>query len=970
MSSLADSLAWISQRYREEHGVDLALEQVAALDRSDPAQWLADVRCTIENRSEALKHARKDLRRLGLTAEYLESILPFTAEGWPAREAELQEGLQADPAGGLIGWLGDWLTAAGAGRLDALERLQGLALPDGARLLRERAESASYALYEIDPPDIDAARLRWQLAAPLLSLGAAIEPPSGDAAWTGLKRHLHLLLTRLAIAADLAEEAERALARVERTGRGADTRTLRSRLARLRGDQAGAEGHLRGAKALSSSELELTVELVTGAKRDGSAQPAADLAKAGIDALPLLDDVEANLARLMRDVPAEIWIAVAERASREGNAETTLRAVEQALAAGAADDYAAVAVAYELRAGALHQMGSPAPEVAAVLVSAGDARSFARQFEHGSADFARALEFDPDNIEAKLGYCDCVCAWSSDQPVAAIQEAVQHAADLVKAALAAQPITRERSWGYLVQAAICAQQARCVLPGRSSLLARRLAAASLAVSYAPEIGRRWSTVADAAATLGLYEVAVSAARHALRRSQDDDIVATAIRAYANAGRYADAMKLLEGRSEQWAMVVRAALLLHMERRSACLNAFEATQIDPQWLWARQTKATAYMVCGRWDEGLKEAAEILAVAQEIGLDEHDNRLDAAAAAALISEHAEQAEVWARELDEVDDLDMKHSLTAEIIAISRLVRGDRDGCFDELVRMVGEFRSRHQPAAWAHVLRPQLQAIATGYGVELPDLDHIDALVQGKAAALEGIGPQDELQHSKASDASSASTLHSVLLAMIEWADGQVEDAKAALNPEYSDSSIDQAIAAISGQIEAEADGASSGEAEAEWDGQPHFRLELPQSWFEDVEDPVNEHPLFVRYLPEARIRTPLPGVNVSVDEALEPGGYRLIADGAPVESGSVDPRFRYCDAGALTLLPELQAARASEAASTIPGLVPVYIKDAGEGNGASPLAMLLTMDAVEAVVRQLAAQAPSAEPSAGAAVPIP
>ena len=51
-----------------------------------------------------------------------------------------------------------------------------------------------------------------------------------------------------------------------------------------------------------------------------------------------------------------------------------------------------------------------------------------------------------------------------------------------------------------------------------------------------------------------------------------------------------------------------------------------------------------------------------------------------------------------------------------------------------------------------------------------------------------------------------------------------------------------------------------------------RVELPPSWFAGMNDPLNEHPLFLRYLPELRLRsrTTIPPVQVSTDDGLEPG----------------------------------------------------------------------------------------------------
>jgi hypothetical protein len=73
----------------------------------------------------------------------------------------------------------------------------------------------------------------------------------------------------------------------------------------------------------------------------------------------------------------------------------------------------------------------------------------------------------------------------------------------------------------------------------------------------------------------------------------------------------------------------------------------------------------------------------------------------------------------------------------------------------------------------------------------------------------------------------------------------------------------------------------------------LRLLLPPSWFAGHEDPVATHPIFLRYIPEARLRTEgMPGVRVSTDEELEPDGYRVLSGIEVLETGRVDPSGRY------------------------------------------------------------------------------
>ena len=76
--------------------------------------------------------------------------------------------------------------------------------------------------------------------------------------------------------------------------------------------------------------------------------------------------------------------------------------------------------------------------------------------------------------------------------------------------------------------------------------------------------------------------------------------------------------------------------------------------------------------------------------------------------------------------------------------------------------------------------------------------------------------------------------------------------------------------------------------------------LPVSWFIGYEDPTQDHPLFVRDLPDARVRATrrkkalLPAVKVVADENLEPDGFRVSIDGVDKVSGHASAEQAYCE----------------------------------------------------------------------------
>jgi tetratricopeptide (TPR) repeat protein len=125
------------------------------------------------------------------------------------------------------------------------------------------------------------------------------------------------------------------------------------------------------------------------------------------------------------------------------------------------------------------------------------------------------------------------------------------------------------------------------------------------------------------------------------------------------------------------------------------------------------------------------------------------------------------------------------------------------------------------------------------------------------------------------------------------------------------------------------------------------LALPLSWFEDYPDPVNDHPLFLRFLPEVRVRAAVyvPSIHVYTDESLEPAGYRLHTDGAVVGEGTADPGYVLVDTEALPLL-GAHVANAAEPSETV-GMARLPVELAETGGG---LVQLLAQSALEHVAR--------------------
>ena len=69
--------------------------------------------------------------------------------------------------------------------------------------------------------------------------------------------------------------------------------------------------------------------------------------------------------------------------------------------------------------------------------------------------------------------------------------------------------------------------------------------------------------------------------------------------------------------------------------------------------------------------------------------------------------------------------------------------------------------------------------------------------------------------------------------------------------------------------------------------PMIHLFVCADWFEDHIDPLKTHPMFLRWLPEARVWTPeLPAVQVKVNDMFDAGDYEIEIDGVVAESGHI------------------------------------------------------------------------------------
>lgn len=161
------------------------------------------------------------------------------------------------------------------------------------------------------------------------------------------------------------------------------------------------------------------------------------------------------------------------------------------------------------------------------------------------------------------------------------------------------------------------------------------------------------------------------------------------------------------------------------------------------------------------------------------------------------------------------------------------------------------------------------------------DAVSGSVAAAADSLRALLAEVPAQVAALLQSEAAGTIPEQLLALL-W---QLRD-----EPEYSDS-VRDVLTSLD---------ADHGD---ERDPGTQFQLLLPASWFADVTDPVREHPLLVRFLPELRLRVDwlVPPVNIAAYTEFEPASYLVVTDDGVLARGSVDPGLRYCVEGALPLL---------------------------------------------------------------------
>lgn len=1034
MSLLAKALQQADERLRSDQKVDVHLTALAAEVQTAGGlrSALPAAKVALSERVEAIETARDVVERLLATARQLEAILPFTEEGFGERRAELNSLLPVDPLSGFAAWIGDWLTAAAERRTAAMERLVGAALPmpPGVTLAVERCARATRTLSDLS------LNRAWEITEPVLAAGAhGVQLRDQDVPNQAVRIKLYLMMARLALHYGLAEKAAAALDAAEAAA--ADPlpacAAIRARLAREAGDHETATDKLEWALGVDPADLDVSAELIRRARVDGNAETGLQAARVGVDALASLADLDAELGTLV-DTPAELWVAVAERGARDGAADTVVKALDQASALASPEDTELRAIIAERRAELEAGHRSDA-ERAAQWIEAGMTNVSAGQIERAATNFERALALAPGHHDASLRLADCLSVLSDAMPFAQVREDLDKALDLVCRVQAAGGVTNTNSWSFLTEADIRRQLARAADPSRVDHLWRALLAAARAVAYQPDDARGWAILSETADAAALFQVAEAAATHATALQSGEQ--PSRIRALVNAGRFAEALTLLDPRSTQaWDQVVRAYLLLRAGDAAQAVRLLRTTALNPAWQWARETLIWALIIHGQLGEAREEARSF---ADEIGgrLDELECLLSVSVLF-LVLNQLDDAERTGKEIQRIEQGGIGEGRGDSVIGTVELLRGDGARGVATLARSIGSNRSIRTLEDWAQLSRPFIEALASDAGVSLFDLSPVEVAVDRRRRELDALArPVDELETAPrgVADAEVVRRAKTLVTALLQFQEGDLDRAGETLERLHGDDgepeleelgrSIAAAVAdrahreATRRVLDAVAEGAlptattllrglldevpfrvdellraetgshgvpdsvvgvlqdlarsteygeraanvlrwlevgtSQTSEESEPPPERPLALELPPSWFEGHADPVNDHPLFLRYLPELRLQTggQVPGVQVYAAEALEPDGYRMHVSGTVVDEGRVHPGWRYCPAETVEFLPAALGAVAEEDPDTGLHRIPTSVVPDPSG-----VTDFMTMSPVEVVIRRLGSVAPA------------
>jgi tetratricopeptide (TPR) repeat protein len=1001
-STATELLSTLDGHLRAERGIDLSLtEATHSLAGLSPGSGLQEARKLLLRRVSDLQSSVSDLSSVIQKLRELQRVLRFTEAGWPERQRELAEACDADPLQGLAKWLDDWFTALASMRLDACQRLLAMdkALPAGADVLLRRCRTTALALDSGGMQDEHS----LSLAAPLIHAGArGLHVGTETVPTPETRQQLSVLLVRLLLALDRPEDARRALKEAPEPADAPIFQALRERL-RLYEQPSTPETTLVSSASPADALFEAARVLIGPGQAvvsDLQINAGMSAARKAVAAPGALEEARRQIDMMLAPVPAQIYLALAERAMTDGDDLVAREALERAIEVGAAG--AVRAEAQERLADVAHRGGDDDGSIRHRLQAA-DIWADLSKYDRILSNAEQVLAVRPEHGEARCWKASSLMQlfWSPSVPGPWGNDNVgsQHhdsQRQLHKALNLAHTVAADeagdtgnwlRAWALALESCLANRLAEFDDEPTRLHQWTALRAALLALTLQPRAEGYWLRLADAASDLELWSLAELAARRAAE-SLSAEAVEQHIRTLINLGEHDRALELLGDplNVRQWNM--RGHLLLHRGDSKGAAVVFAEHPPAPDEVWARLSHIVAMLLTGQRTEGLSAARDLDAWLRP-RLKEFSKWDAVAWISMLLGDDARVEDMVERERSN------GHNTSDLCLAVVRASQHREDEAAALLTSYVRSLTSLDDVLQWERVGVEVVKETLKHRKVAMPGLTGAQAVLRDVHAELaDRRDPLVELRITaeKAKGfADPADTLlapvivavarhdlegaEKILRELTPTQDGEsfaplwlwLEEERELADVDMASAEMDVASAAAeTDEMQGEAptdDGAwpTPGEEPLEPEIE-RMRVYLPPSFF-GVENPPADHPLFVRHLREMRLQPHgylVPWVRVTDAEELEPDGYVIAMHDQTLEAGVLPLGRRVLSAAALALVPEEEDVTELEGQPGLGQSAQVTIPDTEKTE--LTLGGLLSRSAPEVLVARLEQLTPPANPA--------